>query len=145
MFGLRKFIKMCIYNVCPFQEACCVSIKILLKQFRKKNYSYISSHHHKSLVSYSQCCRRLHGPFRISLLKWSVFSWHSGPTGTFFAFFSSGNDEAVADTSRRVGGAVARKSDLKSRLNDAIKQLQATERGKDRTELKPHLFVPCIR
>ncbi|KAK1338098.1 hypothetical protein QTO34_001208 [Cnephaeus nilssonii] len=39
------------------------------------------------------------------------------------------NEEAVADTSRRVGGAVARKSALKSRLNDAVKQLQATERG----------------
>lgn len=75
------------------------------------------------------------------LLKWSFFSWHSGPTGTSFGFFSTGNEEAVADTSRRVGGAVARKSALKSRLNDAVKQLQATERGKDRTELKPHLFV----
>ncbi|XP_008582107.1 PREDICTED: laminin subunit alpha-4 [Galeopterus variegatus] len=41
----------------------------------------------------------------------------------------SNNDEAVADTSRRVGGALARKSALKNRLNDAVKQLQATERG----------------
>ncbi|XP_065744712.1 laminin subunit alpha-4 [Phocoena phocoena] len=42
---------------------------------------------------------------------------------------NSSNDEAVADTSRRVGGALARKSALKNRLNDAIKRLQATERG----------------
>ncbi|XP_058163283.1 laminin subunit alpha-4 isoform X2 [Dasypus novemcinctus] len=41
----------------------------------------------------------------------------------------SSNDEAVADTSRRVEGALARKSALRSRLNDAIKQLQAAERG----------------
>lgn len=75
------------------------------------------------------------------LLTWSFSSWHSGPIGTFFGFFSTGNEEAVTDTSRRVGGAVARKSALKSRLNDAIKQLQATERGKDRSELKPHLSV----
>ncbi|XP_030874033.1 laminin subunit alpha-4 [Leptonychotes weddellii] len=39
------------------------------------------------------------------------------------------NDEAVADTNRRVDGALARKSALKNRLNDAIKRLQATERG----------------
>lgn len=60
----------------------------------------------------------------------------------FFGFFSIGNDEAVADTNRRVGGALARKSALKNRLNDAIKRLQATERGKDhRQELKLHLFI----
>ncbi|XP_012660001.1 laminin subunit alpha-4 [Otolemur garnettii] len=41
----------------------------------------------------------------------------------------SSNEEAVADTSRRVGGALARKSALKNRLNDAVKQLQAAERG----------------
>ncbi|XP_040839080.1 laminin subunit alpha-4 isoform X2 [Ochotona curzoniae] len=41
----------------------------------------------------------------------------------------SSNQEAVADTSRRVGGALVRKSVLRNRLNDAIKQLQATERG----------------
>ncbi|XP_055980995.1 laminin subunit alpha-4 isoform X1 [Sorex fumeus] len=41
----------------------------------------------------------------------------------------SSNEEAVADTSRRVGGALSRKSFLKHRLNDAIKQLQAAERG----------------
>ncbi|KAF3831845.1 hypothetical protein GH733_000657 [Mirounga leonina] len=39
------------------------------------------------------------------------------------------NDEAVADTNRRVDGALARKSALRNRLNDAIKRLQATERG----------------
>ncbi|XP_070306037.1 laminin subunit alpha-4 isoform X2 [Odocoileus virginianus] len=41
----------------------------------------------------------------------------------------SSSDEAVVDTSRRVGGALARKSALKNRLNDAIKRLQAAERG----------------
>lgn len=41
----------------------------------------------------------------------------------------SSNEEAVADTSRRVGGAQARKGALKYRLNDAVKQLQAAERG----------------
>ncbi|XP_064216839.1 laminin subunit alpha-4 isoform X3 [Aotus nancymaae] len=41
----------------------------------------------------------------------------------------SSSDEAVADTSRRVGGALARKSALKTRLNDAVKRLQAAERG----------------
>ncbi|KAB1275245.1 Laminin subunit alpha-4 [Camelus dromedarius] len=41
----------------------------------------------------------------------------------------SSSEEAVADTSRRVGGALARKTALKNRLNDAIKRLQATERG----------------
>ncbi|XP_065399303.1 laminin subunit alpha-4 isoform X3 [Macaca fascicularis] len=41
----------------------------------------------------------------------------------------SSSDEAVADTSRRVGGALARKSALKTRLSDAVKQLQAAERG----------------
>ncbi|KAF5919960.1 hypothetical protein HPG69_014326 [Diceros bicornis minor] len=54
---------------------------------------------------------------------------HIGSTGFFVCFFSTGNEEAVADTSRRVGGALARKSALKNRLNDAIKRLQATERG----------------
>ncbi|XP_006157079.1 laminin subunit alpha-4 isoform X2 [Tupaia chinensis] len=39
------------------------------------------------------------------------------------------NDEAVADTSRRVAGALARKSVLKNRLNDAFTRLQAAERG----------------
>ncbi|VTJ58627.1 Hypothetical predicted protein [Marmota monax] len=41
----------------------------------------------------------------------------------------SSNEEAVVDTSRRVGGAMARKSALKHRLNDAVKRLQAAERG----------------
>ncbi|XP_010596568.2 laminin subunit alpha-4 [Loxodonta africana] len=41
----------------------------------------------------------------------------------------SSNTEAVADTSRRVDGALVRKSALKNRLNDAIKHLQAAERG----------------
>uniref|UniRef100_A0A8I3WXD2 Laminin subunit alpha 4 n=1 Tax=Callithrix jacchus TaxID=9483 RepID=A0A8I3WXD2_CALJA len=41
----------------------------------------------------------------------------------------SSSDEAVADTSKRVGGALARKSALKTRLNDAVKRLQAAERG----------------
>ena len=85
------------------------------------------------------------GQIRIFLLKQIFFfPWHPGPTGTSFNFFSTGNDEAVADTSRRVGGALARKSALRNRLNSAIEQLQATERGKDqteRTELKPRLFV----
>lgn len=81
---------------------------------------------------------------RIFFVEMDIFSWHPGPTGTSFDFFSTGNVEAVADTSRRVGGALAKKSALKTRLNDAIKQLQATERGKnqtEQTELKPHLFV----
>lgn len=56
---------------------------------------------------------------------------HHGPPGTFLCFFSAGNDEAVADTSRRVGGALWRKGALRDRLNDAVKQLQAAERGKD--------------
>ncbi|XP_006879090.1 PREDICTED: laminin subunit alpha-4-like isoform X2 [Elephantulus edwardii] len=41
----------------------------------------------------------------------------------------SSSDEAVADTSRRVNEALARKNYLKNRLNDAIKHLQAAERG----------------
>ncbi|XP_037698537.1 laminin subunit alpha-4 isoform X2 [Choloepus didactylus] len=41
----------------------------------------------------------------------------------------SSNEEAVADTSRRVGGALARKGTLRNRLSDVIKQLQAAERG----------------
>ncbi|XP_028902955.1 laminin subunit alpha-4 isoform X1 [Ornithorhynchus anatinus] len=41
----------------------------------------------------------------------------------------SSNDPAVADTSRRVSGALSRKDALKDRLTDAIKKLQATERG----------------
>ncbi|XP_006840046.1 PREDICTED: laminin subunit alpha-4 [Chrysochloris asiatica] len=41
----------------------------------------------------------------------------------------SNNDEAVADTSRRVDGALDKKSALKNRLNNAIKRLQAAERG----------------
>ncbi|XP_037376153.1 laminin subunit alpha-4 isoform X1 [Talpa occidentalis] len=41
----------------------------------------------------------------------------------------SSNEEAVADTTRRVGGALARKSALKNRLSDAVKRLQAAERG----------------
>ncbi|EPQ18620.1 Laminin subunit alpha-4 [Myotis brandtii] len=53
----------------------------------------------------------------------------------------SSNDEAVADTSRRVGGAVARKSNLKSRLNDAIKQLQATEKGDAQQRLSQSKLV----
>ena len=46
-----------------------------------------------------------------------------------FGFSSTGSDEAVVDTSRRVGGALARKSALRDRLNDAMKRLQAAERG----------------
>ncbi|KAK7835265.1 hypothetical protein U0070_017801, partial [Myodes glareolus] len=41
----------------------------------------------------------------------------------------SSNDEAVADTSRRMGGALWRKGALRDKLNDAVKQLQAAERG----------------
>lgn len=41
----------------------------------------------------------------------------------------SSNDEAVADTSRRMGGALWRKGALRDRLNDAVKQLQAAEQG----------------
>ncbi|XP_012409861.1 laminin subunit alpha-4 [Trichechus manatus latirostris] len=41
----------------------------------------------------------------------------------------SSNNEVVAGTSRRVDGALARKSALKNRLNDVIKRLQAAERG----------------
>ncbi|XP_037698538.1 laminin subunit alpha-4 isoform X3 [Choloepus didactylus] len=43
----------------------------------------------------------------------------------------SSNEEAVADTSRRVGGALARKGTLRNRLSDVIKQLQAAEREGD--------------
>ena len=56
---------------------------------------------------------------------------HLCPTCASFGFFSTGSDEAVVDTSRRVGGALARKSALRNRLNDAIKRLQAAERGED--------------
>ncbi|KAI5943732.1 Laminin subunit alpha-4 [Manis javanica] len=42
---------------------------------------------------------------------------------------NSSSDEALADTSRRVNGALERRSTLKHRLNDALKRLQATERG----------------
>lgn len=69
-----------------------------------------------------------------------LFPWRFDPACTFFHFFFTGNDEAVADTSRRVGGALARKSALKNRLNDAIKRLQATERGED---LKHNLSFIC--
>ncbi|XP_072499167.1 laminin subunit alpha-4 isoform X1 [Notamacropus eugenii] len=41
----------------------------------------------------------------------------------------SSDEQAVADTSQRVDGAQARKSILKNRLNEAIKKLQAAERG----------------
>ncbi|XP_042117995.1 laminin subunit alpha-4 isoform X1 [Peromyscus maniculatus bairdii] len=41
----------------------------------------------------------------------------------------SSNDEAVADTSRRVGGALWRKGALRDRLSDTVKRLQAAERG----------------
>ncbi|ERE85268.1 laminin subunit alpha-4, partial [Cricetulus griseus] len=41
----------------------------------------------------------------------------------------SNNIEAVADTSRRVGGALWRKGALRDRLSDAVKRLQAAERG----------------
>lgn len=41
----------------------------------------------------------------------------------------SSNEEAVGDTSRRVGGALTRKSAIKHRLNDVIKRLEAAERG----------------
>lgn len=58
-------------------------------------------------------------------------SRHGGPPGTFLCFFSTGNDEAVADTSRRVGGALWRKGALRDRLSDTVKRLQAAERGKD--------------
>ncbi|XP_042526413.1 laminin subunit alpha-4 [Dipodomys spectabilis] len=39
------------------------------------------------------------------------------------------NEAAVADTSRRVSGALSRKDVLKNILNDAVKRLQAAERG----------------
>ncbi|KAM5256538.1 laminin subunit alpha-4 [Ctenodactylus gundi] len=45
------------------------------------------------------------------------------------------NEEVVTDTSRRVGGAQARKSALKYRLDDALKQLQATETGQTQQRL----------
>lgn len=41
----------------------------------------------------------------------------------------SSSDEAVADTSRRVGGALWRKGALRDKLTEAVKQLQAAERG----------------
>lgn len=56
---------------------------------------------------------------------------HHGPPGTSLCFFSTGSDEAVADTSRRVGGALWRKGALRDKLTEAVKQLQAAERGKD--------------
>ncbi|XP_068933119.1 laminin subunit alpha-4 isoform X1 [Petaurus breviceps papuanus] len=48
---------------------------------------------------------------------------------TLQATADSSDEQAVADTSQRVDGAQARKSALKSRLNEAIKKLQASERG----------------
>uniref|UniRef100_G1SXN3 Laminin subunit alpha-4 n=1 Tax=Oryctolagus cuniculus TaxID=9986 RepID=G1SXN3_RABIT len=56
------------------------------------------------------------------------------------AIADSSNEEAVADTSRRVGGALARKSALRNRLNDAIKRLQATERVRNLSEVVPQLL-----
>ncbi|EHA97485.1 Laminin subunit alpha-4, partial [Heterocephalus glaber] len=47
----------------------------------------------------------------------------------------SSSEEAVADTSRRVSGALTRKSALKHRLEDAVKRLQAAERGDIRQRL----------
>ncbi|KAM6180735.1 laminin subunit alpha-4 [Erethizon dorsatum] len=47
----------------------------------------------------------------------------------------SSSEEAVADTSRRVSGALTRKSALKHRLEDAVKRLQAAERGDVRQRL----------
>ncbi|XP_023561906.1 laminin subunit alpha-4 isoform X2 [Octodon degus] len=47
----------------------------------------------------------------------------------------SSSEEAVADTSRRVSGAFTRKSALKHRLDDAVKRLQAAERGDVRQRL----------
>lgn len=41
----------------------------------------------------------------------------------------SSSDEAVADTSRRVGGALWRKGALRDKLTEAVKQLQTAERG----------------
>lgn len=78
---------------------------------------------------------------RSFLVEMESFSRHLGSTSTSFCCFSTGSDEAVADTSRRVGGALARKSALKTRLSDAVKQLQAAERGKHQRELKSHLLV----
>jgi hypothetical protein len=72
-------------------------------------------------------------PIRILAVAVETFSRHLGPPDSFLCFFT-GNGEAVADTSRRVGGALVRKSTLKNRLNDALKRLQAAERGKDHRE-----------
>ncbi|KFO20646.1 Laminin subunit alpha-4 [Fukomys damarensis] len=47
----------------------------------------------------------------------------------------SSSEEAVADTTRHVSGALARKSALKHRLEDAMKRLQAAERGDVRQRL----------
>ncbi|XP_004673841.1 PREDICTED: laminin subunit alpha-4 isoform X2 [Condylura cristata] len=47
----------------------------------------------------------------------------------------SSNEEAVADTGRRVGGALARKSALEHRLSDAVRRLQAAERGDSQQRL----------
>ncbi|KAG8510968.1 Laminin subunit alpha-4, partial [Galemys pyrenaicus] len=41
----------------------------------------------------------------------------------------SSNEEAVADTSRRVDGALAKKSALEHRLSDAVRRLQTAVRG----------------
>lgn len=78
---------------------------------------------------------------RIVLVEMEIFFLDFLDPWVLFFYFSTGSGAAVADTSRRVDGALAKKSALKSRLNDAIKQLQATERGKDHRELKPPLFT----
>lgn len=69
-------------------------------------------------------------PIRIFLAEMETISRHSEATGPPLCCSSAGSEEAVADTSRRVSGALTRKSALKHRLDDAIKRLQAAERGK---------------
>lgn len=76
-------------------------------------------------------CTRIHDPVRIYAAERETSSRHRGPPGTSLCFFSTDNIEAVADTSRRVGGALWRKGALRDRLSDAVKRLQAAERGKD--------------
>ncbi|XP_060046586.1 laminin subunit alpha-4 isoform X2 [Erinaceus europaeus] len=53
----------------------------------------------------------------------------------------SSNEEAVADTSRRVDGALTKKSALKHRLNDAIKRLEAAERGDAQQRLSQSTLI----
>nr|XP_045009937.1 laminin subunit alpha-4 isoform X2 [Jaculus jaculus] len=54
---------------------------------------------------------------------------------------ASSDGEAMADTSRRVGGALARKGALRSRLNDAVKRLLAAERGDAHQRLQQSKLV----